>query len=112
MIHLSGSRASWGVTSGKVCFEVKLIEITGAAHAQSAGRHSEVNLNDLRVGFSAASANNQLGEDKHSYGITMAGKKCTQKYFEVSRFPLVIAYCTKVGVRPVVLVHPFLGSDP
>ena len=80
---LSGAKSTWGVTSGKICFEVKLMEIVNCPQATSAGRTSEINLNDFRVGFSAAKSNNQLGEDKHSYAITMAGKKCTQKYFEV-----------------------------
>ena len=66
------------MTSGKVCFEVKVTEVVNCPQAQSAGRTSEVNLNDVRIGFSAATANNQLGEDKHSYALTMAGKKCTQ----------------------------------
>ena len=88
-VHLfSGAKSTWGVTSGKICFEVKLMEIVNCPQATSAGRTSEINLNDFRVGFSAAKSNNQLGEDKHSYAITMAGKKCTQKYFEVRRSQL------------------------
>ena len=65
------------------------MEIVNCPQATSAGRTSEINLNDFRVGFSAAVANNQLGEDKHSYAITMAGKKCNQKYFEVRRSELL-----------------------
>ena len=79
------------MTSGKVCFELKVTELVNCPQAQSAGRTAEVNLNDVRIGFSAATATNQLGEDKHSYAVTMAGKKCTQKYFDVSTMDDCIA---------------------
>ena len=115
VLPLPGARATWGVTSGKVCFEVKLIEVVNCSHAQSAGRSEEINLNDFRVGFSAAGANNQLGEDKHSYAMTMSGKKCTQKYFEVGcclcvAFRILFASCV-ISQLPVsaLLIFPFFA---
>ncbi|KAK3736633.1 hypothetical protein QZH41_017018 [Actinostola sp. cb2023] len=76
-IYLSGgARATQGVTSGKVCYEVKVT----ALH--------EVQLPDaeepkqfVRVGWSVESANLQLGEDGHSYGYDSTGKKCTNSEF-------------------------------
>ena len=45
------------------------------------GRGSEVNHHDVRIGFSEGKSDLQLGEDKHSYGLSMMGKRCTQKHF-------------------------------
>jgi hypothetical protein len=50
-------------------------------HLSAGGRGPELHVHDVRIGFSPKDSDLQLGEDKHSYALTMAGKKCTQKYF-------------------------------
>ncbi|XP_001625157.3 heterogeneous nuclear ribonucleoprotein U isoform X2 [Nematostella vectensis] len=71
-----GVRATYGATSGKICFECKLTET------------AEVDLPDteepkhfVRVGWSSDSANLQLGEVALSYGFDSTGKKCTNNEF-------------------------------
>ena len=60
-----------------------------------AGRWPEVNHHDVRIGFSEGKSDLQLGEDKHSYGLAMNGKKCTQKHF-TGRFKFSLPLGSKV----------------
>jgi heterogeneous nuclear ribonucleoprotein U-like protein 1 len=52
-----GARATWGVTSGKVCYEVK---VTGIQEVELPD--SEVPKQFIRVGWSVDAANLQLGK--------------------------------------------------
>jgi len=59
----AGVRASYGVTRGRVCFEVRIDGNKPTDHLEQ-----EANPNVLRVGWSLPGSNLQLGEIKHSYG--------------------------------------------
>uniref|UniRef100_F7ESB4 Heterogeneous nuclear ribonucleoprotein U-like 2 n=1 Tax=Xenopus tropicalis TaxID=8364 RepID=F7ESB4_XENTR len=71
----SGSRATHGVTKGKVYFEIKVTENL----PQKEGC-TETPL--LRVGWSVAQSSSQLGEDDLSYAYDSRGLKVTSSHFD------------------------------
>ncbi|XP_041090505.1 heterogeneous nuclear ribonucleoprotein U-like protein 1 isoform X2 [Polyodon spathula] len=74
----SGARVSYGVSKGKVCFEMKINEEISVKHLPS----SEPDPHVVRVGWSLDSCSTQLGEEEFSYGYGGTGKKSTNCKFE------------------------------
>uniref|UniRef100_A0A8C5QAE1 Uncharacterized protein n=1 Tax=Leptobrachium leishanense TaxID=445787 RepID=A0A8C5QAE1_9ANUR len=66
----SGSRATHGVTKGKVCFEIKRMENLPLREG-----NTEIPL--LRVGWSIGQSGPQLGEDELSFAYDSRGLKAT-----------------------------------
>ncbi|XP_058965982.2 heterogeneous nuclear ribonucleoprotein U-like protein 1 isoform X2 [Pocillopora verrucosa] len=96
---LAGARATWGVTTGKVCFECK---ITAIASVELPDAEDPKNV--VRVGWSTDSANLQLGEDKLSYGYDSSGKKATDSEFA--------EYGQIFGAEDVIGCYLDLESEP
>uniref|UniRef100_A0A8C9VE03 Heteroous nuclear ribonucleoprotein U like 1 n=1 Tax=Scleropages formosus TaxID=113540 RepID=A0A8C9VE03_SCLFO len=74
----AGARASYGVKSGRVCFEMKINEEISVKHLPS----SEPDPHVVRVGWSLDSCSTQLGEEAFSYGCGGTGKKSSSCKFE------------------------------
>ncbi|XP_036379604.1 uncharacterized protein LOC118774371 isoform X2 [Megalops cyprinoides] len=74
----SGARASYGVSKGRVCYEMKINEEISVKHLPS----SEPDPHVVRVGWSLDSCSTQLGEEEFSYGYGGTGKKSTNCKFE------------------------------
>ncbi|KAI9565446.1 hypothetical protein GHT06_009238 [Daphnia sinensis] len=66
----AGARATYGFLTGKICYEVKVIENLAVSHLEE----SEPNHHVVRVGWSVDSTTYQLGEDPFSYGYGGTGK--------------------------------------
>lgn len=96
---LSGVRATWGVTTGKVYFECK---VTALASVELPDAEDPKNV--VRVGWSTDSANLQLGEDKLSYGYDSSGKKVTDSEFA--------EYGQTFGAEDVIGCYLDLESEP
>lgn len=71
----SGSRSTYGVTKGKVCFEAKVTQNLPMKEGCT-----EVSV--LRVGWSVDFSGPQLGEDEFSYGFDGRGLKAENSQFE------------------------------
>ncbi|KAL1124634.1 hypothetical protein AAG570_001258 [Ranatra chinensis] len=65
----AGVRATYGYTTGKICYQVKLVENCDVSHLED-----EPNPNVLRVGWSIFHSSMQLGEEPLSYGYGGTGK--------------------------------------
>uniref|UniRef100_A0A671P1Y7 Heterogeneous nuclear ribonucleoprotein U-like protein 1 n=1 Tax=Sinocyclocheilus anshuiensis TaxID=1608454 RepID=A0A671P1Y7_9TELE len=74
----AGARATYGVTKGRVCFEMKINEEISVKHLPS----SEPDPHVVRIGWSLDSCNTQLGEEPFSFGYGGTGKKSTNCKFE------------------------------
>ncbi|XP_022520654.2 heterogeneous nuclear ribonucleoprotein U-like protein 1 isoform X10 [Astyanax mexicanus] len=74
----SGARASYGVSKGRVCFEMKITEEISVKHLPS----SEPDPHVVRVGWSLDSCSTQLGEEAFSYGYGGTAKKSCNCKFE------------------------------
>ncbi|XDV19854.1 hypothetical protein PO909_025253 [Leuciscus waleckii] len=74
----SGARATYGVTKGRVCFEMKINEEISVKHLPS----SEPDPHVVRIGWSLDSCNTQLGEEPFSFGYGGTGKKSSNCKFE------------------------------
>lgn len=73
-----GARATYGVTKGKVCFEVKMTQKFPVKQpAETENEHHVV-----RVGWSLDSSGLQLGESEFSFGYDGAGRKWSNSAFE------------------------------
>lgn len=96
---LSGVRATWGVTTGKVYFECK---VTALASVELPDAEDPKNV--VRIGWSTDSANLQLGEDKLSYGYDSSGKKVTDSEFA--------EYGQTFGAEDVIGCYLDLESEP
>ncbi|XP_044148104.1 heterogeneous nuclear ribonucleoprotein U isoform X1 [Bufo gargarizans] len=67
----AGGRASYGVTKDKVCFEMKVTEKVPVKHLYS----KDIDVHEVRVGWSLSSCGFMLGEDENSYGYSLKGSK-------------------------------------
>ncbi|ELU18138.1 hypothetical protein CAPTEDRAFT_184820 [Capitella teleta] len=67
----AGARASYGVCTGKVCFEVVIAEHLPVDFGEE---HQEANPHLVRVGWSLDSTSFQLGEEQNSFGYGGTGK--------------------------------------
>ncbi|XP_076867260.1 heterogeneous nuclear ribonucleoprotein U-like protein 1 isoform X2 [Brachyhypopomus gauderio] len=74
----AGARASYGVTKGRVCYEMKINEEISVKHLPS----SEPDPHVVRIGWSLDSCSTQLGEEPFSYGFGGTGKKSSDCKFE------------------------------
>ncbi|XDV28654.1 hypothetical protein PO909_031881 [Leuciscus waleckii] len=74
----SGARATYGVSKGRVCYEMKILENVSVKHLPS----SEPDPHVVRVGWSLDSCSTQLGEEPFSYGYGGTGKKSSSCKFE------------------------------
>uniref|UniRef100_A0A4W4G2G6 SAP domain-containing protein n=1 Tax=Electrophorus electricus TaxID=8005 RepID=A0A4W4G2G6_ELEEL len=74
----SGARATYGVSKGRVCYEMKITEEISVKHLPS----SEPDPHVVRVGWSLDSCSTQLGEEPFSYGYGGTGKKSSSCKFE------------------------------
>ncbi|XP_046891417.1 heterogeneous nuclear ribonucleoprotein U-like protein 1 isoform X2 [Hypomesus transpacificus] len=89
----AGARASYGVTKGRVCYEMKVIEDIPVKHLPS----SEPDPHVVRIGWSLDSCSTQLGEEAFSFGCGGTGKKSSDCKFE--------DYGEKFGENDVIGCH-------
>ncbi|GCB76910.1 hypothetical protein scyTo_0016625 [Scyliorhinus torazame] len=69
----AGGRASYGVTKGKICFEIKVIEKIPVKHLPP----DQTDPHEVRVGWSLDSYSMLLGEEELSVGYSGNGAKCS-----------------------------------
>ncbi|XP_023220969.1 heterogeneous nuclear ribonucleoprotein U-like [Centruroides sculpturatus] len=73
----AGARASYGIKTGKVCFETKVVK-----HLDVNLPADEPNPHVVRVGFSTEKSSMQLGEEPFTYGYGGTGKMSTKCEFK------------------------------
>lgn len=96
----AGARSTYGVTEGKVCYEIQVNEINRVQNLSD-----ERNLYELRCGWSVLSDSLQLGEAELSFGYSGCAKKCLNSEFK--------DYGIKFGSRgDVIGVYLDLESSP
>lgn len=96
----AGARSTYGVTDGKVCYEIQVNEINRVQNLSD-----ERNLYELRCGWSVLSDSLQLGEAELSFGYSGCAKKCVNNEFK--------DYGVKYGSRgDVIGVYLDLESSP
>lgn len=76
MYMWGGARSTYGFNSGKVYYEVKLLEKCPV------NMYDDFEIYSFRLGWSVAYSSLQLGETSLSYGYDSSGKKCTNDTFE------------------------------
>ena len=72
----AGAKATYGVSRGSVCFEVRIDRDNDVSHLEN-----ETDTNVLRCGWSTSSATMQLGEDNLSWGYGGTGIKSVNSKF-------------------------------
>ncbi|KAI5608398.1 heterogeneous nuclear ribonucleoprotein U-like protein 1 isoform X1 [Silurus asotus] len=74
----AGARATYGVSKGRICYEMKINEEISVKHLPT----SEPDPHVVRIGWSLDSCSTQLGEEPFSYGYGGTGKKSSNCKFE------------------------------
>ncbi|XP_060768561.1 heterogeneous nuclear ribonucleoprotein U-like protein 1 [Neoarius graeffei] len=74
----AGARATYGVSKGRICYEMKINEEISVKHLPT----SEPDPHVVRIGWSLDSCSIQLGEEPLSYGYGGTGKKSSNCKFE------------------------------
>ncbi|TSP36087.1 Heterogeneous nuclear ribonucleoprotein U-like protein 1 [Bagarius yarrelli] len=74
----AGARAMYGVSKGRICYEMKINEEIAVKHLPA----SEPDPHVVRIGWSLDSCSTQLGEEPFSYGYGGTGKKSSNCKFE------------------------------
>ncbi|KAK3508762.1 hypothetical protein QTP70_004239 [Hemibagrus guttatus] len=74
----AGARATYGVSKGRMWYEMKITEEIAVKHLPS----SEPDPHVVRIGWSLDSCSTQLGEEPFSYGYGGTGKKSSSCKFE------------------------------
>ncbi|KAF5898338.1 heterogeneous nuclear ribonucleoprotein U-like protein 1 [Clarias magur] len=74
----AGARATYGVSKGRICYEMKINEEIAVKHLPT----SEPDPHVVRIGWSLDSCSTQLGEEPFSYGYGGTGKKSSGCKFE------------------------------
>jgi len=107
----AGARANYGVTKGKVCFEVKILEELNVDHLPE----EETSRHVVRVGFSTDSTSTQLGEEPFSYGYGGTGKASTDCKFKDYGTTFgqgdVISACVDFESDPISITYSKNGED-
>ena len=106
----SGIRATYGVTKGKVCYEVQITSNQPTDHLGNEETHPHV----IRVGWSLDSSSLQLGTENFSYGFGGTGKASTSnKFFNYGRpFGLgdVIGCYLDLTSTPMTIAYTLNGN--
>ena len=98
--HLwAGVRATYGVKSGKACFEVTITNNQNVDHLEN-----EPNPHVLRVGWSVDSASLALGTEPLSFGFGGTGKSSVNNKF--------LSYGRRYGVGDVIGCYVDMVNDP